>query len=188
MLGRMKKALGRDDDSADVPKNSKPADSDTADSPKDKSATNSAQKGDPAASSRQIKPINDTAQHVAGSRTQINDTHAIVRQAPKSISSTQMTPKTENRSIPVKGEGSKPKPQTMTVNNSAGKKKGNRRPKNTVVISLQMPVTLVKVLDEIVDLGGYRSRSDIILQAVRSHTDVSKRLALLKPNQPQLKK
>jgi hypothetical protein len=65
--------------------------------------------------------------------------------------------------------------------------KGKRRPKNTVVVSLQMPAALVKVLDEIVELGAYRSRSDLILQAVRSHTDVSKRLTLLKPKQPAKK-
>jgi len=65
--------------------------------------------------------------------------------------------------------------------------KGKRRSKNTVVVSLQMPAALVRVLDDIVDIGAYRSRSDLILQAVRSHTDVSKRLTLLKPKQPQKK-
>jgi hypothetical protein len=65
--------------------------------------------------------------------------------------------------------------------------RGRRRPKNTVVVSLQMPTALVRVLDEIVDAGGYRSRSDLILQAVRSHSDVSRRLTLLKSNQPRNK-
>ncbi len=64
------------------------------------------------------------------------------------------------------------------------KGKGKRRPRNTVVVSLQMPAALVKVLDEIVEAGAYRSRSDIILQAVRSHAEVSRRLARLEAKQP----
>jgi hypothetical protein len=63
------------------------------------------------------------------------------------------------------------------------KTKSKRRPKNTVVVSLQMPEVLVKVLDQIVDAGAYRNRSDLILQAVRAHPDVSKRLQRLEPTQ-----
>lgn len=81
---------------------------------------------------------------------------------------------------------SAPHPQT-TAPAQARPIKGKRRPKNTVVVSLQMPAELVRVLDEIVELGAYRSRSDLILQAVRSHNDVSKRLTLLKPKQPAKK-
>ncbi len=54
-----------------------------------------------------------------------------------------------------------------------------RKPKNTVVVSLQMPAALVKVLDDIRDAGAYSSRSDVILQAIRSHPEVSKRLLKL---------
>ena len=59
--------------------------------------------------------------------------------------------------------------------------KRKRRPKNTVVVSMQMPSTLVKVLDDIVETGTYRSRSDLILQAVRSYPNVSNRLLKLEP-------
>jgi hypothetical protein len=67
-------------------------------------------------------------------------------------------------------------------------KKSKRRPKNTTVVSLQMPLGLVKVLDDIVSAGAYRSRSDLILQAVRSHPDVSKRLINLEVKRPPPKK
>ena len=55
-------------------------------------------------------------------------------------------------------------------------RKGNRRGKNTTVVSLQMPVELVKVLDDIADAGAFRNRSDVILQAVRAFPEVSRRI------------
>lgn len=73
------------------------------------------------------------------------------------------------------------------ISATSKKGKGKRRPRNTVVVSLQMPAALVKVLDEIVEAGAYRSRSDVILQAVRSHPEVSRRLARLEAKQPPKK-
>lgn len=64
-------------------------------------------------------------------------------------------------------------------------KKTRRRPKNTVVVSLQMPEALVKVLDDIVSAGAYRSRSDVIMQTVRAHPEVSRRLARLEAKGPE---
>jgi hypothetical protein len=73
------------------------------------------------------------------------------------------------------------------ISATSTKGKGKRRPRNTVVVSLQMPAALVKVLDEIVEAGAYRSRSDVILQAVRSHPEVSRRLTRLEAKQPPKK-
>jgi hypothetical protein len=67
-------------------------------------------------------------------------------------------------------------------------KKGNRRGKNTVVVSLQMPVELVNILDEIADAGAFRNRSDVILQAVRAFPDVSRRISKLESKRsPKIK-
>jgi hypothetical protein len=63
------------------------------------------------------------------------------------------------------------------VDNKIGK--ANRRGKNTVVVSLQMPIELVNIPDEIADAGAFRNRSDVILQAVRAFPDVSRRISKL---------
>ena len=80
-------------------------------------------------------------------------------------------------------QGLSPKATASPVaNNKIGK--GNRRGKNTTVVSLQMPVELVKVLDEIADAGAFRNRSDVILQAVRAFPEVSRRISRLETKRP----
>jgi hypothetical protein len=62
--------------------------------------------------------------------------------------------------------------------------KGKEGQENTTVVSLQMPVELVKVLDDISDAGAFRHRSDVILQAVRAFHEVSRRISRLETKRP----
>jgi len=75
-----------------------------------------------------------------------------------------------------------PMATSPVVNHKTGK--GNRRGKNTTVVSLQMPIELVRVLDEIADAGAFRNRSDVILQAVRAYPEVSRRISKLETKRP----
>ena len=188
MFKKKKKKWGFKGDSEEVPENSKPAGAEAPDAQKTKSATKSAPQQDLAASAQATKPTQGPAQPVTGSRTEATGAVATAGQAARSAQPSQGTLKAENRSIPVKAAESKSKPQTTPVGNNVGKKRGKRRPKNTAVVSLQMPAALIKVLDEIVEAGAYRSRSDVILQAVRAHSEVSRRLARLEAKQPSQKK
>jgi hypothetical protein len=88
-------------------------------------------------------------------------------------------------------EGPRPSPSMLTPTSApapARIKKGNRRGKNTTVVCVQMPIELVKVLDEMADAGAFRNRSDVILQAVRSFPDVRRRISKLETKRsPKIK-
>jgi hypothetical protein len=96
-----------------------------------------------------------------------------------------------NDFVPQKQATSAPPKAVKKVNIGASKQyskvKGKRRGKNTVVVSMQMPEALVKVLDEIADAGAFRNRSDVILQAVRAYPEVSRRLSKLEARQSKIK-
>jgi len=124
------------------------------------------------------KPASDTSKprSEAGTRTPPSAVAAAAPQNAMPIAGSHVTEPQKQAKTPPMSASQAP----TNTPAQARPIKGKRRPKNTVVVSLQMPAALVRVLDEIVELGAYRSRSDLILQAVRSHTDVSKRLTLLK--------
>ena len=92
---------------------------------------------------------------------------------------------TRAQSRPAAALTTQAKPAAAPTPQQFAKKKTRRRPKNTVVVSLQMPEALVKVLDDIVSAGAYRSRSDVIMQTVRAHPEVSRRLARLEAKGPE---
>ncbi len=188
MLGKAKKLLGIESERAEVPKNSKPAINGITSSQKKTSTPDSTREIDLTAPAQATKPAIGHSQPVVGSSVKANGALATVKQAAKSSPSAQVMPKPENRSIPTKGIESKPKQPTAFASTNAGKKRGNRKPKNTRTVSLQMPRTLIRVLDEIVEVGAYRNRSDLMLQAIRTYPVIDERLRLLKSKQVQQKK
>ncbi len=188
MLEKAKKVLGIKSDATQVPKNAEPAGNRIPSPQGIKAIEKSTQQADRAVSAQATKPAIGPAQPVAGPRTEARSERPTAQQVAKSPAISQVILKTESRPISSKGTEPKMKLKTSPVSDDIGNKKGDRRPKNTQVISMQMPKALIKVLDEIVEAGAYRSRSDLMLQAIRTFPVVDERLMSIKPKQIKPKK
>jgi len=113
-----------------------------------------------------IEERNELTEHV------ISDSPSVLRLTPA---------EEESGAVLIQENLTRPLTPTETISPVVSNKigKANRRGKNTVVVSLQMPIELVNIPDEIADAGAFRNRSDVILQAVRAFPDVSRRISKL---------